>query len=64
MQGLEEENIMRSLVHKITTSSGDRKIPLVTSKGAASWIEEGSRHSRERRRFWSDHPGRPQGGAA
>ena len=40
IQGLEEENIMRSLVHKITTSSGDRKIPLVTSKGAASWIEE------------------------
>lgn len=40
IQGLEEENIMRGLVHKITTSSGDRKIPLVTSKGAASWIEE------------------------
>lgn len=40
IQGLEEENIMRGLVHKITTSSGDRKIPLVTSKGVASWIEE------------------------
>ena len=58
IQGLEEENIMRGLVHKITTSSGDRKIPLVTSKGAASWI----RHSRERRHLWSDYPGRPQGG--
>ncbi len=31
---------MRGLVHVITTSSGDRKIPLVTSKGAASWVEE------------------------
>ena len=40
VQALEEENIMRALVHVITTSSGDRKIPLVTSKGAASWVEE------------------------
>jgi len=40
VQALQEENIMRALVHVITTSSGDRKIPLVTSKGAASWVEE------------------------
>ena len=40
VQALEEENIMRGLVHVITTSSGDRKIPLVTSKGAAQWVEE------------------------
>ena len=40
IQGLEDENIMRGLVHKITTSSGDRKIPLVTVRGSASWIEE------------------------
>ncbi|MDO4548827.1 MAG: phage major capsid protein [Clostridia bacterium] len=40
VQALQEENIMRGLVHVITTSSGDRKIPLVTSKGSASWIEE------------------------
>lgn len=40
IQSLEEENIMRPLVHKITTSSGDRKIPIVTSKGTASWVEE------------------------
>ena len=40
VQALQEENIMRGLVHVITTSSGDRKIPLVTSKGAASWVEE------------------------
>ena len=40
VQALQEENIMRGLVHVITTSSGDRKIPLVTSKGSASWVEE------------------------
>ncbi len=40
IQWLEDENIMRGLVHKITTSSGDRKIPLVTARGSASWIEE------------------------
>ncbi|MEG0936222.1 MAG: phage major capsid protein, partial [Clostridia bacterium] len=40
VQALEEENIMRGLVHVITTSSGDRKIPLVTSKGSAQWVEE------------------------
>ncbi len=40
VQALEEENIMRGLVHVITTASGDRKIPLVTSKGSASWVEE------------------------
>ncbi len=42
VQGLEEENIMRGIVHVITTSSGDRKIPLVTAKGSASWVEEES----------------------
>jgi len=40
IEALQEENIMRGLVHVITTSSGDRKIPLVTSKSAASWVEE------------------------
>lgn len=40
VQGLEEENILRSLCHVIRTSSGDRKIPLVASKGTASWVEE------------------------
>ena len=40
VDALQEENIMRGHVHVITTSSGDRKIPLVTSKGAASWVEE------------------------
>lgn len=40
VEALQDENIMRGLVHVITTSSGDRKIPLVTSKGAAAWVEE------------------------
>ena len=40
VEALQEENIMRGLVHVITTASGDRKIPIVTSYGNASWIEE------------------------
>ncbi len=40
IEALQEENIMRGLVHVISTSSGDRKIPLVTNYGSASWIEE------------------------
>ena len=40
VEALQEENIMRGLVHVITTASGDRKIPLVTNYGSASWIEE------------------------
>lgn len=40
IEALEDENIMRGVVHVITTASGDRKIPMVISKGAASWIEE------------------------
>ena len=37
---LEEENIFRQLAKVIGTSSGDRKIPVVASKGTASWIDE------------------------
>ena len=40
VQGLEEQNIFRKLAHVIKTSSGDRKIPVVASKGTASWIDE------------------------
>ena len=40
VEALQDENIMRGMVHVITTSSGDRKIPLVTNYGNASWIEE------------------------
>ncbi len=38
--GLEEENIMRGLVHIIHTGSGEHKIPIVASHGSGSWVEE------------------------
>ena len=38
VESLEEENIFRQLAKVIQTSSGDRKIPVVASKGSASWI--------------------------
>jgi len=40
VEALEEENIFRSLATVIQTSSGERKIPIVASKGEASWIDE------------------------
>jgi len=40
VEALEEENIFRRLAHVIRTSSGDRKIPVVATKGTASWIDE------------------------
>ena len=40
IEALEEQNIFRQLAHVIHTSSGDRKIPVVASKGTASWIDE------------------------
>lgn len=40
VEALEEENFFRSIATVINTSSGDRKIPVVASKGEASWIDE------------------------
>ena len=40
VEALEEENIFRQLATVIQTSSGDRKIPVVATKGTASWIDE------------------------
>ena len=40
VETLEEENVFRTLAHVIRTSSGDRKIPVVASKGSASWVDE------------------------
>ena len=40
VEALNDENIFRRLANVITTSSGDRKIPVVASKGTASWIDE------------------------
>ena len=36
ISALEEENVFRPLATKIQTSSGDRKIPVITQKGEAS----------------------------
>lgn len=40
VEALEEENVFRTLAHVIRTSSGDRKIPVVASKGSANWVDE------------------------
>ena len=40
VEALEEENVFRQLAKVIRTSSGDRKIPVVATKGTASWIDE------------------------
>lgn len=40
IESLEEQNIFRQLANIITTSSGDRKIPVVATKGTASWVDE------------------------
>jgi len=40
VEALEEENIFRKIAHVIQTSSGDRKIPVVATKGTASWVDE------------------------
>lgn len=40
VEALQEENIFRQLATVITTSSGDRKIPVVATKGTASWVDE------------------------
>lgn len=40
IEALTEQNIFRQFAHVIQTSSGDRKIPVVATKGTASWIDE------------------------
>ena len=40
VEALEEENIFRQMAKVIKTSSGDHKIPVVATKGTASWIDE------------------------
>lgn len=42
VEALTEENVFRQLAHVIHTASGDRKIPIVASKGNAYWIDEGT----------------------
>ena len=40
IEALEEQNLFRQYAKVINTSSGDRKIPVVASKGSASWVDE------------------------
>lgn len=40
IESLEQENIIRTLAHVVTTSFGDKKIPVVASKGTAAWTDE------------------------
>lgn len=40
VQGLKEENFFRNLATVIKTSSGERKIPVVSGHGFASWMDE------------------------
>ena len=40
IQALNDENVIRKFAHVFQTSSGAHKIPVVTTSGTASWIEE------------------------
>ena len=40
IDALQEESIFRQMATIIRTSNGDRKIPIVTSKGEAVWMDE------------------------
>jgi len=40
VEALQEENIFRTMAKIIQTASGDHKIPVVASKGTASWVDE------------------------
>lgn len=40
IQALEEENVFRRIATVIHSNSGDRKIPVVASKGSAAWVDE------------------------
>ena len=45
IEALEEENVFRPLATRIQTSNGDRKIPVITQKGEAAWLEEEESYS-------------------
>ena len=42
IDSLQDENLVRQIANVITTSFGDKKIPVVASKGTADWTDEGS----------------------
>lgn len=42
VQALEDQNVFRRVAHVITTSNGDKNIPIVTAHGTATWTDEGA----------------------
>ena len=40
IHALDEENIIRQLAHTFTTSSGTHAIPIVSTRGKATWVSE------------------------
>jgi HK97 family phage major capsid protein len=40
IKALQEANVLRNMCNVITTSYGDRKIPVVASQGSAVWMDE------------------------
>ena len=42
IEALEAENIFRRLANIVQTSSGEKQIPVVATKGTATWVEEGA----------------------
>lgn len=45
VQALVDENVVRNLATVIQTTSGDRKIPVVSSHGSAAWLDEGAQYT-------------------
>ncbi|MCL2224099.1 MAG: phage major capsid protein [Defluviitaleaceae bacterium] len=41
IEALEAENVFRKLANIVHTSSGEKQIPVVATKGTAAWVEEG-----------------------
>lgn len=48
---LRDQNVMRTLATVITSSSGDKIIPVVTNHGSASWIDEEGAYSESDEEF-------------
>ena len=45
VSALAGQNVMRTLAKVIQTTSGDRKIPVVSTHGTATWLDEGKPYS-------------------
>lgn len=55
IQALEGENAVRAHAHVFNTSSGSHKIPVVTTKGTASWIDEEGAYQESDDVFGQEH---------